>query len=172
MDVVARFRLDFFDSERVLAAVEKAERRVLSKFGAYVRTRARSSIRKRKATSKPGQPPSSHEGSLRRLLFFAYDASARSVVVGPVPFRRGEAPELLETGGTVTRRRRVPRPGGRKASPAQKAAYRRLVVAGRVVPKPAEYEAYAATYRPRPFMAPAAAAERPRFAPLWKDAVR
>lgn len=135
-DVVAKFRLDFFDAARVLAAVSRAERRVLSKFGAFVRTRARSSIRKRKASSPPGRPPSSHEGSLRRLLFFAYDSSSRSVVVGPVPFRRGEAPALLERGG----------PAVRRGKPAR--------------------------YRGNPFMAPAAEAERPRLAPLWRDSVR
>lgn len=171
MDVVAKFKLDFFDSSRVLARVDRARRRVLSRFGAFVRTRARSSIRKRKKASAPGQPPSSHEGSLKRLLFFAYDASSRSVVVGPVPFQRGEAPELLEEGGTAIRRRRVRPAGSRKASAPQAAAFRRLVAAGRITRPEPEYVTYQATYRARPYMAPAAEAERPKFAPLWRDSV-
>lgn len=53
---------NFFDRKAVLAAVDKATLRVLSKFGAFVRRRAKSSIRKRKKASPPGQPPSSHSG--------------------------------------------------------------------------------------------------------------
>jgi hypothetical protein len=94
----------FFDTDAVMRAVKAAERKVLSKMGAFIRTRARSSIRKRKATSAPGQPPSSHEGSLKRLIFFAYDAQRNSVVIGPVQFKQGTAPKLLEFGGETTRR--------------------------------------------------------------------
>lgn len=99
-----RMKLDFFDTEKVRRMVDAGTRRALSKAGAFIRTRARSSIRRRKDVSRPGQPPSSHEGSLRKLLFFAYDARTKSVVVGPVPFKRGEAPALLERGGMATRR--------------------------------------------------------------------
>ena len=84
----------FFDRAAVERAVDNGTRRALSKFGAFVRQRARTSIRKRKATSKPGSPPSSHEGSLRRLILFAYDPGRKSVVIGPA---------LLEYGGTVAR---------------------------------------------------------------------
>ena len=92
----------FFDRAAVTSAVDKGTKKALSRAGAFVRTRARSSIRSRKAVSAPGQPPSSHEGSLKRLLYFSWDAAARSVVVGPVPFRRGVAPRLLEFGGPTT----------------------------------------------------------------------
>lgn len=99
----------FFDSDKVKGLVDKAARRVLSKFGAFVRQRARSSIRSRKKPALPGQPPSSHEGSLKRLIFFAYDPAAKSVVVGPTRFREGEAPGLLEKGGRVGRKGKVQR---------------------------------------------------------------
>lgn len=94
----------FFDKAAVTSAIDAGKRRALAKAGAFVRRRARSSIRKRKAVSAPGQPPSSHSGELRKLLFFAYDPASQSVVVGPAKFRRGEAPPLLEYGGTVVRR--------------------------------------------------------------------
>lgn len=116
----------FFDRPAVTTAVDQGAKRSLSKFGAFVRQRAKTSIRKapmadaetgdvvrgrrkkgarvRPAVSRPGSPPYSHEGSLRRLILFAYDPAARSVVVGPVPFKNVEAPRLLEYGGTVTRR--------------------------------------------------------------------
>ena len=97
----------FFDQDKVIRAADRATRRVLSRFGAYVRTSARHSIRRRKATSKPGQPPSSHTGLLRRHIYFSYDARARDVVIGPVPMgAKTSAPETLEHGGRVVQRRR------------------------------------------------------------------
>lgn len=126
----------FFDSVKVRSMVGTAARRVLSKFGAFVRQRARSSIRSRKKPSLPGMPPSSHEGSLKRLIFFAYDPAARSVVVGPTKFGAGEAPGLLERGGRVGRKGKVQR------------------------------------YKGNPFMAPAAAAELPKFRESLRNMVR
>jgi len=95
----------FFDRASVIRAIDRTARRVLSKFGAYVRQRAKTSIRKRKKISLPGHPPHSHTGLLRRFIFFGYDASRRSVVVGPVAFRRGTStvPQILEYGGIVRR---------------------------------------------------------------------
>ena len=97
----------FFDRAAVKNAVDRATLSVLSKIGAYIRQADRSSIRSRKAISKPGSPPSSHEGSLKRLIFFSYDPAARAVVIGPVPLHGvAEAPPLLEFGGTARRMRR------------------------------------------------------------------
>jgi hypothetical protein len=93
----------FFDRDHVANAVDRGKRKALAKLGAFIRRRARSSIRKRRAISQPGKPPSSHEGSLRKLILFAYDAPRDSVVVGPTTFKKGEAPALLEYGGTATR---------------------------------------------------------------------
>ncbi|CAN5495746.1 hypothetical protein BH11PLA2_BH11PLA2_22780 [soil metagenome] len=90
----------FFDRALVQSKVDKATRKVFSKFGAYVRQRAKTSIRKRKGTSPPGGPPYSHVGLLRKFLFFAYDAERQSVVIGPTLLRAGsQAPKLLEHGG-------------------------------------------------------------------------
>ena len=97
----------FFDRQAVSSAVSRAERRVLSKFGAFVRRGARSSIRKRKSISKPGSPPSSHTGLLRDFIFFVYETQRSRVVIGPVQLNRGtDAPAILEYGGQVTARRR------------------------------------------------------------------
>ena len=73
----------FFDSPKVLSAVDKATRQVLSKFGAFVRRSAKSSIRKRKRISSPGQPPSSHSGFLKKFIWFGYEPGSKSVVIGP-----------------------------------------------------------------------------------------
>lgn len=96
----------FFDSKKVLKALDKAEKAVLSKFGAYIRTTARRSIRSRKKTASPGSPPSSHIGTLKRLIFFGYDTNTKSVVVGPQLFNGKSGggsktvANVLEQGGT------------------------------------------------------------------------
>ena len=132
----------FFDQKAVRSATDRATRKVLSRFGAYVRTAARSGIRKRKAVSEPGQPPSSHVGTLRRLILFGYDTGKRSVVIGPTPFRgTAEAPPLLEYGGRARRKDRR----------------------GRV---------RTTTYRPRSFMGPAFEKEKPKLPAMWAGSVK
>lgn len=93
----------FFDRKAVTDKVDPATRKVLSKFGAFVRTSAKHSIRTKKGTSKPGRPPFGHNGLLKRLIFFGYDKEKRSVVIGPViaPKKSGKAPSNLEYGGIV-----------------------------------------------------------------------
>src|SRR5437763_11457169 len=93
----------FFDKSPVLKAVDAAARSAFSKAGAFIRQTAKSSIRKRKKVSQPGQPPSSHEGSLRGKIYFGYDAGKKSVVVGPARYKNGTAPNVLEFGGSVRR---------------------------------------------------------------------
>ena len=133
----------FFDKKAVRDKVDAGTRRVLSKFGAFVRRTARGSIRKRKKPSPPGRPPSSHVGLLKKFIFFGYEPAKRSVVIGPVRLSqqgRGEAPHLLEYGGTGT----VQRKGKRSR----------------------------AKIRARPFMAPAAEKEHPKLPAMWRDSVR
>ena len=97
----------FFDGRRIIRRMEQANRRALMRGGAFIRRRARSSIRKRKKVSDPGQPPSSHTGRLKGLVLFAYSPTTETVVVGP---RRtgdsNQAGETLEHGKTVTRHER------------------------------------------------------------------
>lgn len=135
----------FFDSEKVIKAVDRATRRVLSRFGAFVRTRARTSIRKRKGTSPPGGPPYGHAGQLRKFLFFSYDVDRKSVVIGPARIGGTVDPAALpalEYGGQSTGE--DPRTGQR----------RRVSV------------------RARPFMGPAFEAELPGLEGMWRDSVR
>lgn len=132
----------FFDRAKVLRSVDAATRKVLSRFGAFVRTRSRTSIRKRKGISPPGGPPYSHVGTLRDLIFFSYDEARRSVVIGPTLSRRPTgAPENLEYGGEAD----IPQ---RRGKPAR------------------------AKIRPRPFMGPAFEAEKPGLPAMWRDSVR
>lgn len=96
----------FFDTEAVTKQMDRQTRKGLSRFGAFVRRRARSSIRKRKRGSAPGEPPTSRTGHLRRHIYFAYDEREASVVVGAAQFAGGsDAPEVLEVGGRVPARK-------------------------------------------------------------------
>ena len=133
----------FFDRQAVISKVDAATRRVLSRFGAFVRRSAKSSIRKRKKPAPPGQPPSSHTGLLKKFIFFGYDADRRSVVIGPTRLNqkgRGEAPPLLEYGGKATLVRR-----GKKKR---------------------------VTYQARPYMGPAFEKEKPQLPAMWRGSVR
>ena len=133
----------FFDKKAVTSKVDAAKRGVLSKFGAFVRRAARSSIRKRKKPAPPGEPPSSHVGLLKKFIYFGFDPARQSVVIGPVRLSqkgRGEAPHLLEYGGTGT----VQRKGKRRQ----------------------------AKIRARPFMGPAFEKEQPKLPAMWRDSVR
>jgi len=142
--ITMRIKDMFFDRATVISAVDGAKRKVLSKAGAFIRTAARTSIRKRKASAPAGKPPHSHEGSLRRLILFGYDRATDSVVVGPVGFKKSVAPNVLEYGGeTVVLSRR----GGRLTS-------RKVKIAA------------------RPFMVPALEKERPKLPLLWRNSIR
>lgn len=141
--VNARFKA-FFDRPGIKRAVDRSTLRVLSRFGAFVRRTAKSSIRRRKRVSDPGKPPSSHTGKLKRFIWFSYDPKAKSVVVGPTSFGSGESkPELLEHGGTG------------------------IVVAQ----KRGKRTKKNATYKARPFMGPAFEKEQPKLPGMWADAL-
>jgi len=104
-----------FNAGLVLSAVDRAKKRNLTKQAAFTRRSAKSSIRRRRRTSAPGSPPSSHSGLLRKLIYFIYEPSTQSVVIGPMLTNQARklskyrltqnktVPETLETGGRVTR---------------------------------------------------------------------
>lgn len=119
-------RGDFFNPGKVLAAMDKATAKALTKAGAFVRTSAKSSLRYAKKASIPGQPPKVHRGNsfqrpsvnkktgqvvkrsvspLKELIFFAYSSATKSVVIGPMEFRASKnakykVPSILERGGS------------------------------------------------------------------------
>jgi hypothetical protein len=137
------FKKLFFDRQAVISKVDAASRKVLSKFGAFVRRSAKSSIRKRKKPAPPGSPPSSHTGLLKKFIFFGYDPERQSVVIGPTRLNqkgKGEAPPLLEYGGKATLVRR----GKKKRT----------------------------TYKARPYMGPAFEKETPQLPAMWRGSVR
>jgi hypothetical protein len=155
---------NFFDREKVQRAVDRATHRTLSKFGAFVRQRARTSIRYRKKTSAPGTPPHARrsmlrlkkrrkDGStraqmvspLREFIFFAYEESRKSVVIGPA----------LLNGRTGAKALKALEYGGPSVIVEERTGKRKQI-----------------TIRARPFMRPARDAELPAFRQMLKNSVR
>lgn len=149
----------FFDKAAVISAVDKATRRVLSRFGAFVRSTARRSIRKPRrkrineltprelghyrktgvrpfASADPGKPPRNQTGKLKGSIFFWYDRYEQSVTIGPASFGGWDRMGALEHGGMTMARARVFR------------------------------------VRAHPFMRPALAKELPKLDDLWRNSVR
>ena len=125
---------NFFDSDKIMKAVDKGIRKQLGWFGGYVRRAARNSLKEKAGFSKPGEVPHVHTiyyrqtkttkttaGKIkvkvvtpkRSILFkdsilYSYDAKAQEVIIGPFLFNGGDktnpVPALLEDGGVVTRK--------------------------------------------------------------------
>jgi hypothetical protein len=142
----ARVKSLFFDRSAVTSRVDRATRRVLSKVGAFVRTAARSLIRPRKAVSAPGDPPSSHNGKLRKGILFSFEPAKKTVVIGAARFAAGpgDAPQALEHGGTSTLVASARRRGRNRTQQVRK----------------------------RPFMQPALVSVQDEHPKLWKDALK
>jgi hypothetical protein len=141
----------FFDRRIVTAAVGKASAKNLSRGGSFIRTAARSSLRRRKKPSAPGSPPSVHSQdrvATLKNIWFVFDPGSRSVVVGPLKLNgskligsdRPSVPSLHEFGGVAVVGRRQQR--------------RRV------------------RYPARPFMGPAMQRELPKLAGLWANSVK
>lgn len=114
---VDQFKKGFFDRGAVIAAIGKAAAAGMARSAGYVRKVARNSMKKKRKASAPGQPPAVHEGSLKRLLFFAQDTSATSVVIGPVAFKGSKVPGVLEFGAGKLEKRPYMKPAMDKAVP-------------------------------------------------------
>ena len=143
----------FFDRQAVIDAVGRANAKNLSRAGSFIRRAARSSLRKRKRVSEPGQPPSVHTQdrvATLKNIWFVFERRRASVVVGPLRLNgstlqgsnRSTVPELHELGGSAVLESR-------------KTKRRRR-----------------ARYAPRPFMGPAMKRELPKFEGLWANSVK
>lgn len=173
---IKQAKLNFFDRESVIKAVDNANKKVLSKAGRFVQLDAKYSIKKARqkalgeltederktyerrvkewkkdkskkkpkrplAASRPGEPPRSVTGLLKKFLFFAYDAQRKSVVIGPAKLNSpSDAPSVLEYGGTTT----VRTAKGRRTAIIKK----------------------------RPYMAPALAKNESKIQEMYRDSIR
>lgn len=170
--VIRPLEVAAFDKSRVIAMMEKRMNSALHKFAAFIRQRDRSSIRKRKKSSRPGEPPSSHTGLLRKNIFFAMDKSRNVMLVGAVRLNqigftgksftksvRGLAPQTLEHGGEVAVLMIRP-PGWTKWKRADFRSRSRIAES--------EQRWFSRTVKPRPHTRPAMLAELPKFAGLFR----
>lgn len=197
------FKSGFFDRKKVMDALDEAQRVAFLRGAAWVAKVAQRSMRYRKKASAPGSPPSARSGTdgslLRKMLYFAWDETAREAIAGPVKLgSRSDTPKLHERGGTKAVR--PPRPlkagdvgpirivlggakrrGGRstKSVPGDKAG-RSVVYAPLRTTKQAElatviqrnvYSAKELRYPPRPYMGPALANSRDKIAEFWSGAL-
>ena len=162
----------FFDSKAVMSAVNRATRRVLSRFGAFVRAGSKSSIRRRKRSSAPGRAPSNQTGLLKKFIFFGYDTGRNSVVIGPAKTNQlsvnasggmstGLATETLEYGGTVGIREVFKYGKWRRADMRSRRRLAGLQMRTRRVKIAA-----------RPYMGPAFEKEKPKLPAMWANSVK
>lgn len=177
MSPVLKITQFFFDRKAVIDAVNKATIGALSKAGRFIRRSAQTSMGYRKSgrSSPPGSPPRAHKehgARLRKLLFYAYEPTTKSVVVGPVRLGTSDAPTVEEFGGTTTRTRILPRGGRRALTPAQAQAFRRMAQTGQVIVPKRIRVSYPAKYPPRPYMGPALEKEIPFLPSRWANAVK
>ncbi|MHB9070473.1 MAG: phage virion morphogenesis protein [Sedimentisphaerales bacterium] len=147
---IIQFKKMFFDSKEVIAATDKAARSVLSKIGAFIRREAKSSIKpggsKHKA-SLPGEPPRSQTGLLKRFIFFGYDTSTQSVVVGPAKLggvKGKDAPHTLEYGGKAAISHQLSAFSSKKS----------------------------VNIAPRPYMGPALNKNLPKLPAMWANSIK
>lgn len=150
MPSISQFKRTFFDARRVTDPAERVIKTKLSRFGAFTRRTAKTSIKKapkvdasgkikrgrkkkgveyRDAVSKPGDPPFGHGQQLyKKFIYFGYDAAKQTVIIGPALFKRQGpyiVPEIIEKGGDVliVRPGRRPRPARFRARPAMQLAH-------------------------------------------------
>lgn len=145
--VTAQIKQFYFDREKVIAQIGRQRARKMGRIGSFVRTRARSLLRRRKKSSEPGRPPSVRSKSKRatlRDIRFGLTMDGYGVVIGPAFFHSisgGTAktvPELMEKGGSA----RITAFGG-----GDKLSFWEF--------PSAERRDINAHYEPRPFMGPA-----------------
>lgn len=99
----------FFDRKVVQNAVDKQQRRAISRSLAFVRRRARSLLRRRKRVSAAGSPPSVHSDPGLKTILFAYDMRTKGGIVGPVKLNKVSMtstgpvpiPGVMELGGSL-----------------------------------------------------------------------
>lgn len=86
-------------AERVRRAEERLATRGLFKASGFIRIVAKRSIRKRKKPSRPGSPPHTQTGKLRRAIRFDVDRIRMESLIGPDAAIVGESAGAHEHGG-------------------------------------------------------------------------
>ena len=103
--LITSFRSEFRETARVLATFTAQARRAIYAQARYIQKSARNSMKSGTPSkpSRPGSPPHAVTGLLKRFLFFSWDSSSQSMVIGPAGFKKDTgAPRILEEGGDTT----------------------------------------------------------------------
>lgn len=166
-DLTMRVTERFMDRAAIARLVKKGMAGPLSKIGAFLRRRARSSLRRRKRVSQPGEPPSVHSDSsiatLKNILF-AVDEQRSAVLCGPVKLNQVQrvvdigtqtVPQIMEFGGTV----RIHEESRADGQPWRNGVMWRRRDLRRGTKTWKRYRVRSASFEPRPFMGPALEAE-------------
>lgn len=141
---MSSFKADFRETAKVLSKFQAQARKAIYSQAGYIRTVARNSMKRIKKPSQPGQPPHAQTGLLKDFLFFAWDASTASMVIGPAAFKPSpEVPALLEEGGNEVAHVRIGKRWQRKTI----------------------------TIAPRPYMAPALELSQDKLPEFWAKSV-
>ena len=199
IDIVIRLREMFFDRQAVIDAVGRANAKVLSKAGAFIQRRAKSSIRKRKRVSDAGrtaQQPRRHAAEPDLLQLRSAHAGRSSW--GRRPWARSAWCRRCSNTAGRPRGGRIPAAAsGRWAAPAKSAwtgrlsrttkknrdgklvTYARLQTTAQVDrANRLNEELYGPEFvggnriEARPYMGPALQKEMPNLPALWANSVR
>jgi len=96
-----------FDKRKLKKKVETATFTSLRHAGGAIGKTARFSIRRRKTSSKPGSPPHTQTGMLKRVIRYEVTNNKTEVIIGPVNEIAGRLWNLHEFGGVATKRRKL-----------------------------------------------------------------
>lgn len=185
------------ETKKVLRLAREGAIRSLGRAGAVIRGTAQRSLGKKKGPSRPGSPPRSPTGRLKKAIFFQVDKATQSVVIGPTRSAVGLIGRTHEFGGVEGAKATRPRkeftlevggigPIRRTKKTTKKGrprfAFTRLKT-GAQVRRAREHAAEFSpavsgvgkkrrVYPKRPFMGPALERIKARLPSYWRDSVR
>ena len=179
-----------FDKQKLKKKAETATFTSLRHAGGAIGKTARFSIRRRKTSSKPGSPPHTQTGMLKRVIRYDVTNNKTEVAIGPVNEIAGRLWNLHEFGGVATKRRklkphrfRVGEHGPiRIKHQGTKTKFARVELqaaaqANRATRLVAEENERRSDNKPRhypkrPFMKPALEANRSRLPTFWANSIK
>lgn len=196
-----QFKANFFNTPAMEKLLAPGERKAAGKMGGYVRRAARNSLKysdgpaaanrppnvhqfftRHKANRKTGQVAAQPVSPLRELLFYAWDQTSKSTVVGPVLFAgsakkhtsAATVPSVLEKGGVVRVSKDVAITKGHKSTRRQYDAFLAGVATGKIARKPVETRTVVTPkfYHAHPFMGPALTRSLPKFSSFFANSLR
>lgn len=84
--------------QRITRAIERANQGWLNSVGYLVAMTAKKSIKRSKKASRPGSPPTTKRGALRRAIRYRVTSDREAVLIGPTYSKVGEVGAAHEHG--------------------------------------------------------------------------